>query len=1307
MVQETPSLTIAELGHYWADLTTKEGACFKNFSVNGCTELEFAIAFEAGKAHLPPGDDDALLAYFFNAAPLYIAYFQKYPPREKKELKTETLFAQYLLTHDMPRSLCVLQVLGSLEAISGENCRLVTQKQLQISWGKNLYLQIPFDYDNCLNFIVWELKQQHPAMYQAFINGLTLLNPEQFSQVPIDVIDPRLIEIYQALKQKKDYWSIFRYLSLLASAGYNPVDSKMVLDLPDQISFIEKTKQFDKQMPRLRAAYKNSRFAPVLEAACGKPSAPRQAAVEAMRVCTDAEVLSFAWQLEDEKRVDFLLDAASTMPLEALPFALNHIIKNYKEDKKLIEAYLERLKRTSSAINTNYEPILLGLLLDLGPQLSMETAGEVMDQLGKCSSLVRSTVLVRNLAELLVRENADSALWSKFQSLLRTVVGDARFIEDVIVALETVAGIPAAASCFEVSIPQLGKRKPDQKQRIVLAFATAIQLQTDPEMGARMIGALPEGWLSGQLRKEETWEAFANVLLCSTGRKDFAQSAIPDALWVAPHLLSKADSPLFARFEALVLRFSIRQLGDEWKPHLARMLVRNGRNSLLLTKLMELAAKTEKRVLQECQTLQQQGQIERVRGCMSSFIETGTFKIPKPSAPSLSEQFQNALKDNNLSLALSLLGKMKGPDWELWGQLFEHLPEKPECAFAAQGWSTWVEKHPIADHKPEHDPYWSKAIERLFINVDSDSPIVSNFITTRAEKIAATLGKENREILIGGCLELGTAACWNKQCTQPAAVLRALLPFCSDTERIKEHFEDCFYLMLANQAEADLYEIGNRWYLERIGKTPGDPAIFKAYSLRPYLPRSREDQIRSMGWITACLSNFHSQISWIEKYRIFSVMCKGSFETHTEQEKVDHFAKTAVLWDNLLISLHQEQRTNPKCANLFYTATLAYMDAIMQHLPNKLNKYNGLVALRKGFLEHTAKYCSQETAVAFRLNNCFHMFSLLPFDFDERSNHLAQSLVDFNDCVIHFIHNKKTELPNHVSKLILYFGHLLNHPHPQIIPSLKVVLENLMESSVITKAKGSTPSIWSSILKTLCLGMLTVRNENHAEAVKMVSQLFSYCTRPSLDRQFIDSSVDMLGSLFLANPHLNCLSDEDWKGLIGSQSLRSVRRLMAILRKEIKGLSIAITYNSSAALARVICHANSLDKAFLNELVEHCQLGTGPHFSKLCKNCEPLLYLRLHSGWIRAISSLSKKCSLDKALIERKIAMTRALTDAVCELIVDGPSYHLYSPFLMDAMSDDFQLEVTKLVHSLLPESSVSELNDLKAGLKQVLELVK
>jgi len=275
-----------------------------------------------------------------------------------------------------------------------------------------------------------------------------------------------------------------------------------------------------------------------------------------------------------------------------------------------------------------------------------------------------------------------------------------------------------------------------------------------------------------------------------------------------------------------------------------------------------------------------------------------------------------------------------------------------------------------------------------------------------------------------------------------------------------------------------------------------------------------------------------------------------------------------------------------------------------------------------------------------------------------------------------------------------------------------MILENLLESPLITKAKAPATSIWVTILQNLCLTLLNLQPERCSDAVKMVAQLFRYCTGPSRDKQIVDPSVNMLGTLFFSNPRIDLLPDEDWKVLIEGQSTRSIRRLMTILRTEIEEMALEKTFSSSVALARLICHANPGDKLLLRDLVEHCALGTGTHFNNLSGRCEPILNLRLHSQWIRAISSLSRKCKamntqIDRALVTSRVKMTQTLTASICQLIVDKPSYDLYIPFLKDAMTGDNDFEVTKQVHGLLTHSQVAELNDFKERLEFVLNSVK
>lgn len=997
---------------------------------------------------------------------------------------------------------------------------------------------------------------------------------------------------------------------------------------------------------------------------------------------------------------------------------------NYQPSvKSLLEARVESTPSLKEHLS-GY-PNVLRCFVDLRTLLDINTAGRLMDELSV--HCVSDTTIVRDLAGLLVREKADAALWSKFRSLLTNLVQEVKFVEETIVVFETVARTVDAAGCLEVAIPQLGKRKMAQKQRLAKAYVTAIQLQADPKVKDRLIATLPDGWLIGQLQRDESWEAYADLLLYSYAKSNFkdtkvAQTAAQDALWVAPHLLRQPESPYFARFVDLVQSLPSRFLNQQWKPHLAGLLAHNPANKALLTKLIELATKEEKRPLQEALVLVANGKLDAVRKCMTGYRETEIFTLPKNGDVPLSEQFQNALKSKNFTLALSILRKIPGPQWELWKQFFGCLPEKPDNALAEQAWTIWLEKHPLCDHMPEDEPYWKDAIQRVLGNVGEASEVLCDFITKQAEVYAIRLGKENSELLVGICLELGTAACWNKKATQPAAILRALVSLTSNkalealhgpqVSLIKEHFQVHYYLLLANQADEDLYTIGNLWFLGRLVKTPLDTPLLKTFSFRPYLPRTIEDQIKVLEWVEQNLPAFHTEVSWIEKYLILSVLCRISFEKLEEGPRARYMLSIGMLWENLLWTAPQAISANRKYSDYLLSAARAFIDAAMTHIPNNKVRYKVLVSARQTFIDKVAPCVSEATAIAFRLHHCFKMFDLLPLGIEDEGGAVAHSLIDFNLAVVYMIQYSKTEIKDLVQRLTPSLRCLLNHPYPNICISLQVIFENLMVSPLFTKAKAPETPIFVSILQHLCLALVDVEVKQLPEAVKMVSQILRACTRSDqANKQLIDPAVDILGALFIQMPFSESLPDEDWKGLIQGLSNRSIKRITTLLRKEIKELSIDETFFSSTALACMICHANSKDKALLGELEELCQIGTGTHFKNLSQKCDLPLSLRLHSQWIRAISSLSKKCNtmgkqIDKALAARKIEMTVYLTNAVCKMIVDAESFRLYSPYLLDALTSDFNCEVTKLIHSLIPQSQVEELNQFKIGLETILRAV-
>lgn len=314
---ETPAVAVAhprteELKRYWVDLTTKglSGAT----PPENLTPAELITAFTLGKLDLPKGDEP-LMAYVFNALPLFSKY-QVLLPRCKPSIPV-TPFGRFFMSYDANLSISVLQLVGYLEASIGNPCRRASEELVEIKWDHDppLHLVAPFDLTWTIASLSQYLRINEPATLACLASAMALLLPSLPTvpppQTPTRASRPQLVELYHCFCKYRDLPTATRFLFLLKCAGWDPADIVPAITLPDLI---------DK--PGMKEVFIGTRFAPLIE----KKS--RQEVFEELLTCRDLSVLSKVWSDEQiEKRPEFLEKVAATMPEEALPFALCLVCK--------------------------------------------------------------------------------------------------------------------------------------------------------------------------------------------------------------------------------------------------------------------------------------------------------------------------------------------------------------------------------------------------------------------------------------------------------------------------------------------------------------------------------------------------------------------------------------------------------------------------------------------------------------------------------------------------------------------------------------------------------------------------------------------------------------------------------------------------------------------------------------------------------------------------------------------------------------------------------------------------------------------
>lgn len=1342
--------TSRDLAQHWVNLTTKGETQYNHFSILKYTEKELLEAFESGKKQLPPGDDP-LMAYYLNASPFFLKQLKVYPPIEARILESSSEIGVFLKSNEFFRANAVLQVIGCLDASikrDGQRCRKLLIDHLEIAWKTDppLFLHLPVSFEESLKFIGEALKSNELETAKCISQALDLVLPSYFdlpAQGRAMGRDETLDEIYRVLVRRKNFYAAFKLLFLFKGSGWNPLERSTVLDLPEQLKFIGKSNQYTRLLPALRAVYANTRFAFVLEDMIRRVEKDPARASESLLICKDVGILSSVWKSDVAKGDDFLLEAAATMPEEALPFALAHVRKACTGQIGLVGAYLERLLRQEPpfVFSAVYDPILRRAItteLKSDPSLDqqlrsyprvmqifrpeeflrslLDRPAEFMDHLDKNLSYLTDHRIFHDLAAVLVKGPMDELLWSKCRTVVERLVTDDAFLEDVVVLFETLAS--TNSSCMEVVIPRIGKRlNADQKQRLAQAYASAL------ENNPRILTALPsETWLLGQLRRDECVQEFTRVL-CHLNTEKVALSAVAEAEWIAPRLLTLDESPLFATFEALVCRLPKRDLdATVWKPHLAGLLARNPTNGALFNKLFELASGSEKVALQRCRKLS----LEEMRAQLTTFRATGVFQDPQPvSNPEveIEASIREALAkppvtEQDFREILSLFKKTTSLQWELWGQFIRALPNQCSNSLVESAWGIWEKKHPKTAFKPEEGIYWEEAFLGLLGKLANNSDVFVNFLTKQAVEYAVRLEKQSSEVLLRLCLEKGILSCWNNKSDKCGAIVQTLSTLISNKklkERhesvaglLKDHYQVYLHLLFVQQNNDKLYDIGNTWFLENIGKSPLGGHLLKGYSMRPYVPRLLADQIVLLNWIEKSWPVNCAEITWLETTRVFSSLCNFEVEKLNQEQRARYFILLNLIWGRLLAGLPGLIANDPnKLAELFLGITKVFLIRAINYIDDKKTKYKILSQAHFAFYSTISPYLPLLEVLKFQLDYCSYLFSLIPFDFPDEEDLLKTALEELNLCILQLQGNDENLLKVGVNIFREALPSILQIPDHEILPHIRILMDNLLAVPCIVEAKPEEKFSWVSLLTNMCAGFQRADDKWAPAVANLACQIFMNCTHPDKvkvltgkhDKKLISSSCKVLASLFLTMPKPECLELSKWVNLIQGFSNPTMERIALHLFQEVETLPPIAAYVRLMALAMLIRYTKPSNAKGLQHLEEFCNTATGEYFLSIGAKNEPLLRLRLHSQWVSTLVSLTQKCREFErtpllALIIRKIAMACNMTTIACALIKDDATYKLYSPYLFRALGDD--LEVIKAVHNNLIPDEVEALKQFK-----------
>ncbi len=1256
-----------ELKRYWVNLTTK-GFSGANPPEN-LTPMELTTAFTLGKLDFPKGDE-SLMAFFFNAHPLFCRL--QVPPPRCSTITLSTPLGQFFVSHDFNLIVSVLQLVGYLEASNGSHCRRVSEELVEIRWDHDppLYLVLPLDLTHTLENLSHNLKVNEPATLACLAKAMALFLPTLPAAPPQTLIraaQSQLIELYQGFCRYEDFATATRFLFLLKCAGWDPADIVPALTLPDLI---------DK--PGMKEVFAGTRFAPLIE----KES--RQEVFEELLTCRDLSVLSKVWSDEQiEKRPEFLERAAATMPEEALPFALCLVCKlcdpkairlSPEERLNLLGAYLIRMKGQNPPFSfaISYEP----------------KVRELIDHhLRDLSSSPR-------LADLLVKEALGWKRWDRLALLLIHLQKGDSSLEEVVKVLETVATVTEATPCFEMRITRPGQRlSREQKFRVAKAYATFAQLTGN---SAVMREPLDQTWILGQLRKEDSWQQFTRFCVSQgIAREEHAR-------WVAPMALASAEP--CRDFEVIVESLDAKSLDQAmWKPILTEILLRNPANLSLFDKLLSLTSGTEKECLQQCRAL---GVEERKRH-LETYKNTGSIAELIPRVPTLEEQIDEALTQNDHCKALALLKKAPPPSWELWDRLIRSAPPKE---LLEEIWKTWLQNHPIEQFKLADEPYWLNAIQHLLAKLEHNAFV--DFFLKEALTYAERLEGESSSVFTPLCLNNAIHFISNQAPPNRTAILHQIRAFDlspaliqkfgNPTKQLQFEFQAVFNLSLAQQREEALSAVGLRWCLEQMeqaksGDLTNIPKLLKFYSQYGFVPKTPQAQEIFLEWIDLCASQeFFTQLSWLEKNLLLTTLC--SFNSPSQKGSECDHRRIENLWEQLLFTYrNHEAEVRKRYAELFFLSIKNYLNFSMRNYPE--DKFEFLEKFRQMYKEDFEPYLPEESLkVVMRkrveLFLCSLIFSIRPL----QAQPVTQALTDLMGTIPFLKTGVMVDSEPAVGAFRNAIPDILNLPDPKISPLVLHFLNNLMTFAWVQEASPGFAFGWDSILSALCSCMAFCENRR-PEITPLVAEVFMNCTHPNrvkerfgkVDPHLINRCIIPMGKLFIAMPNSDCLSALQWHNLINGLSNESMEKMTSSLLAEKEQGNPNRSYLNILAVARIIRHTTVANPNFIKTVERLCNEGLKRCYLLLLKIKEPTFKLELIAFWILALSSHK---GLNQKLTACKTDLTTKLTTLVCELINDKESFKVYSRFIIDALGND--PEVAKAMHAVLATIEKPELTELK-----------
>lgn len=572
------------------------------------------------------------------------------------------------------------------------------------------------------------------------------------------------------------------------------------------------------------------------------------------------------------------------------------------------------------------------------------------------------------------------------------------------------------------------------------------------------------------------------------------------------------------------------------------------------------------------------------------------------------------------------------------------------------------------------------------------------------------------------------------------------------------------HLLFARQEERSLHEVGASWYLQCIelylGRPPeiagrhpeiaaerpattstsssshdvgseGNGKLFTNYCTIPHLPRNTDSQGVVLEWFEKSWGLHRKSLNWNDACAALIILLKFNFDEINPSQRSHHLRQILHFWDDLheggWSRVYSRKASDGKDVQfeikrspfLYGHATKMLMEKLMQYSTDPLEMLLLLNGMRNRLNSiHRDDAMLKPALLMLRLNYCSHVFSLDLSQAPDAALPFKMALDDLHECRTLFPLEKAQELEvveeckRCVGAFVDALPCLLNQNEPAIDAMVKLNIENLRRTAWVRNGPALERFSWESLLAKLCICIRTMSDERRNVVVRFTREVFMSCTHQGtatashengIMEDFIATSTASLALRFMTMPETDCLSQNEWDGLIDGLSGMPLRDAVDRLYQEAERMPIDLFWNCLAA-ARLVRHTKTKDKELLHDLQSSIALGTSPRFLEFASRQEADLRLRYLSHWILAISNFINRCDecsveINDDLIARRIDLTNQLTGILFTQIKDAESFKKYSVILTALLSNldvAVLIKINFRIDQELPVEVIAQLSSLR-----------